>query len=180
LGKLAFYEKKWKECADYLLPIFNADLNKDDCVEYLVDSFIMMNELPKAFRVVKVYSMSCFENSKMHLLKAKTLLFAKHVHEARKSWDIARTLGATGEKFQSMAFFLSLYWPEQFSKEQLGEFRDWSNGRVSFGHLQGNYLAQMRRNLYATQYGLLGRHDEELARQLAAATGVEKRLSSRR
>lgn len=162
-GKLDFYQKDFAAALEKFKPVLMHGKYRSETVFMLTDALILMEDLNRAFRYLKVYGTYLTEeDSSIHVMRGKLFLFAKNYRESRKQWERALELGSSSEQSQLLAFFLSHYFPE-ISIDQMGTFANWKKGQ-----LFGTGLSLSRYDIWLDQYSRLSRHDQDLLARLRA------------
>lgn len=160
-GKLDFYQKDFPSAVEKFKPVLMHGKHRNEMVFMLTDALILMEDLNRAFRYLKVYGTYLTEgDSSIHVMRGKLFLFAKNYRESRKQWERALELGSRSEQSHLLAFFLSHYFPE-ISIDQMGTFASWKKGRIS-----GTGLGLTRYDIWLDQYSRLSRHDQDLLARL--------------
>jgi len=161
-AELDFYQKDYAGAVEKLVDYLPQDRYREESVDMLVDGLILMDDLNKAFRYLKVYA--TYKNDdepKIHVLRGKLFLFAKNYRESHKQWARAKDLGSRDEQYWLLSFFLSHYFPEGIPDSDMGPFLAWHKGRLS-----GTGLDLVRYDIYLDQYQKLSRHKQELVPRL--------------
>jgi|GEM_PF-1705565 len=166
LGKVAYYQGNDREVVKRLQPLFHKNSYREKCVVYLMHGLVALKKFAPAFQYLKILEAEDFEDPLVHTLKAQVLLFAQHPRAAMKSWKIAKGMGAQGELFEEVSFYLSHYSKSvkvkdmgKFSKIKKGDFSSMPN--PSYRDLN---FYKMRR--FTRSYQSMKRKDKDVLKEL--------------